>query len=68
MIGGFHLAPYPAEYLSQTIAALREIDPTYVVPLHCSGEPFIDLVKAELPKKLLRAYTGTRIVFDSRST
>jgi 7,8-dihydropterin-6-yl-methyl-4-(beta-D-ribofuranosyl)aminobenzene 5'-phosphate synthase len=46
---------------------LKEVDPTYVVPLHCSGEPFTDLVKAELPMKLLRAYTGTRLVFDGRS-
>ncbi|PSH62030.1 MBL fold metallo-hydrolase [Phyllobacterium brassicacearum] len=68
VIGGFHLAPYQPDYLRQTIAALREIDPTYVVPLHCSGEPFTDLAKAELPMKLLRAYTGTRLVFDSRSS
>ena len=67
VIGGFHLAPYQADYLRQTVAALKEIDPTYVVPLHCTGEPFTDLVKAELPMKLLRAYTGTRLVFDSRS-
>lgn len=65
VIGGFHLAPYPPDYLRQTIAALKELDPTYVVPLHCSGEPFFDLAKAEMPTKLLRAYTGTRLVFDS---
>ncbi|MEZ2126832.1 MULTISPECIES: MBL fold metallo-hydrolase [unclassified Sinorhizobium] len=68
VIGGFHLAPYQPDYLRQTIAALKEIDPTYVVPLHCSGEPFVDLAKAELPMKLVRAYTGTRLVFDSRSS
>ncbi len=67
VIGGFHLAPYQTDYLRQTIIALKEIDPTYVVPLHCSGEPFIDLAKTELPRTLLRAYTGTRLVFDSRT-
>jgi 7,8-dihydropterin-6-yl-methyl-4-(beta-D-ribofuranosyl)aminobenzene 5'-phosphate synthase len=65
VIGGFHLAPYPPDYLRQTISALKEIDPTYVVPLHCSGEPFYDLCKAEIPTKLLRSYTGTRLVFES---
>lgn len=68
VIGGFHLAPYQPDYLRQTIAALKEIDPTYVVPLHCSGEPFVDLAKAELPMKLVRAYTGTRLIFESRSS
>jgi 7,8-dihydropterin-6-yl-methyl-4-(beta-D-ribofuranosyl)aminobenzene 5'-phosphate synthase len=65
VIGGFHLAPYQPDYLRQTIAALKEIEPDYVVPLHCSGEPFYDLAKAEIPTKLLRAYTGTRFVFQS---
>jgi len=65
VIGGFHLAPYQPDYLRQTIAALKEIDPDYVVPLHCSGEPFYDLARAEIPTKLLRAYTGTRFVFQS---
>ena len=64
VIGGFHLAPYQPDYLRQTIAALKEIDPDYVVPLHCSGEPFYDLAKAEIPTKLLRSYTGTRLVFQ----
>jgi 7,8-dihydropterin-6-yl-methyl-4-(beta-D-ribofuranosyl)aminobenzene 5'-phosphate synthase len=65
VIGGFHLAPYQQDYLRQTIASLREIDPDYVIPLHCTGEPFFDLAKAEIPTKLLRAYTGTRLVFVS---
>jgi 7,8-dihydropterin-6-yl-methyl-4-(beta-D-ribofuranosyl)aminobenzene 5'-phosphate synthase len=65
VIGGFHLAPYQSDYLRQTIAALKEIDPDYVVPLHCSGEPFYDLARAEIPTKLLRSYTGTRFVFQS---
>jgi 7,8-dihydropterin-6-yl-methyl-4-(beta-D-ribofuranosyl)aminobenzene 5'-phosphate synthase len=65
VIGGFHLAPYPQDYLRQTIAALKEINPDYLIPLHCSGEPFYELAKAEMPAKLLRAYTGTRFVFES---
>jgi 7,8-dihydropterin-6-yl-methyl-4-(beta-D-ribofuranosyl)aminobenzene 5'-phosphate synthase len=64
VIGGFHLAPYPEDYVRQTINALNEIDVDYVVPLHCSGEVFYDLAKAEMPGKLLRSYTGTRFVFE----
>jgi 7,8-dihydropterin-6-yl-methyl-4-(beta-D-ribofuranosyl)aminobenzene 5'-phosphate synthase len=68
VIGGFHLAPYQPDYLRQTIAALKEMNPTYVVPLHCSGEAFFDLAKAEMPEKLVRAYTGTRLVFSSAAS
>ncbi|WP_043752874.1 MBL fold metallo-hydrolase [Methylobacterium nodulans] len=64
VIGGFHLAPYPPDYLRQTVAALKEIGPDYIVPLHCTGEPFFEIAKAELPNKLVRAYTGTRLDFS----
>jgi 7,8-dihydropterin-6-yl-methyl-4-(beta-D-ribofuranosyl)aminobenzene 5'-phosphate synthase len=65
VIGGFHLAPYKEDYVRETIAALKEIDLDYVVPLHCSGEPFYEMAKAEMPGKLLRSYTGTRFVFGA---
>jgi 7,8-dihydropterin-6-yl-methyl-4-(beta-D-ribofuranosyl)aminobenzene 5'-phosphate synthase len=64
VIGGFHLAPYKEDYVRKTIAALKEMDVDYVIPLHCSGEMFYDLAKAEMQTKLLRSYTGTRFVFD----
>src|SRR5262249_22057482 len=64
VIGGFHLAPYAEDYVHQTITALKEMDIDYVIPLHCSGEVFYELAKAEMPTKLLRSYTGTRFMFD----
>jgi 7,8-dihydropterin-6-yl-methyl-4-(beta-D-ribofuranosyl)aminobenzene 5'-phosphate synthase len=65
VIGGFHLAPYQADYVRQTIAALKELDVDYVVPMHCSGELFYEIARTEIPTKLLRSYTGTRLVFES---
>jgi 7,8-dihydropterin-6-yl-methyl-4-(beta-D-ribofuranosyl)aminobenzene 5'-phosphate synthase len=65
VIGGFHLAPYDEDYVRQTVLSLKEIDPDYVVPMHCTGEPFYEIAKAEMPDKLLRANTGTRFVFDA---
>jgi 7,8-dihydropterin-6-yl-methyl-4-(beta-D-ribofuranosyl)aminobenzene 5'-phosphate synthase len=64
VIGGFHLAPYTEDYVRQTIAVLNQMDVDYVIPLHCSGEVFYELAKAEMPGKLLRSYTGTRFVFE----
>jgi 7,8-dihydropterin-6-yl-methyl-4-(beta-D-ribofuranosyl)aminobenzene 5'-phosphate synthase len=65
VIGGFHLAPYKEDYLRDTVAALKELDVDYVIPLHCSGEPFFEMAKAEIPTKLLRSYTGTQFVFGA---
>jgi 7,8-dihydropterin-6-yl-methyl-4-(beta-D-ribofuranosyl)aminobenzene 5'-phosphate synthase len=65
VIGGFHLAPFDQDYVRQTVLALKELDPDYVIPMHCTGEPFSEIAKAEMPEKLLRASTGTRFVFDA---
>ena len=63
VIGGFHLALYKEDYVRETIRALQEIDLDYLIPLHCTGEPFYEIAKVEMPAKLLRSYTGTRFVF-----
>jgi 7,8-dihydropterin-6-yl-methyl-4-(beta-D-ribofuranosyl)aminobenzene 5'-phosphate synthase len=65
VLGGFHLAPYKQDYVQEVIASLKEIDPDYVVPMHCTGEPFWEMARTEMPNKLLRAYTGTRFVFTA---
>ena len=49
--------------MQQTVAALNEININHVIPLHCTGEPFYDKARAEMPGKLVRSYTGTRFVF-----
>ena len=58
------LAPYQDDYVQQTVAALKEMNIDYVIPLHCTGEPFYDKARAEIPGKILRSYTGTRFVFS----
>jgi 7,8-dihydropterin-6-yl-methyl-4-(beta-D-ribofuranosyl)aminobenzene 5'-phosphate synthase len=63
VLGGFHLAPYPADYVSNEIVSLKEINPDYVVPMHCTGEPFWEMGRQAMPGKLLRSYTGTEFVF-----
>src|ERR1700757_1545373 len=65
VIGGFHLAPYKEDYVRETVAALNTMNVDYVIPLHCTGEPFYDIFKAAIPDKLLRSYTGTRFVFGA---
>jgi len=64
LIGGFHLAPYPPEYVRATVAALKELNIDYIIPLHCTGEPFYDEARAAMPGKILRANTGSCFRFS----
>lgn len=65
IVGGFHLAPAPDEVVNKTVAAFKEINPDYVVPMHCSGVNTIMAVHMAMPKVLVMPSTGTRIVFGA---
>lgn len=65
VIGGFHLAPYKEDYVKEVVAAMKEMNIDHVIPLHCTGEPFYEIARAEMPTKLLRSYTGTQFVFGT---
>ena len=65
VVGGMHLAPHKEEYVHETVAALKELNPDCVIPMPCSGELFIDLVQKEIPDKLIRSYTGSRYIFSA---
>ncbi len=64
-MGGFHLSPAPEPYIAQTVQALKEINPDYIIPMHCSGAGFIRIVQREIPDKLIMSYTGSRYIFGA---
>jgi 7,8-dihydropterin-6-yl-methyl-4-(beta-D-ribofuranosyl)aminobenzene 5'-phosphate synthase len=63
--GGFHLAPQKEEYVRQTVAALKDVDPDYIIPMHCSGETFAQILQKEMPDRFIRSYTGSRYIFGA---
>jgi 7,8-dihydropterin-6-yl-methyl-4-(beta-D-ribofuranosyl)aminobenzene 5'-phosphate synthase len=65
LLGGFHLAPAPDEYLRQVMAELKKLDIAHVLPMHCSGQNFVDLAKQEMPEKLVLCTTGSRFTFTA---
>ena len=66
VIGGFHmLPPLTDDYFRQVIAALKEINPDYLMPAHCVGEPFYDMVRREMPAKIFQSNVGTRYLFTA---
>ena len=65
LVGGFHLAPAPDDYLRQVMAELKKFDLEHVLPMHCSGENFIELAKQEMPEKLVLCATGSSFTFTA---
>ena len=58
MLGGFHLAPHKEEYVKETVMALKEISPDYIIPMHCTGERIYEIAKSEMPERLLAPIRG----------
>jgi 7,8-dihydropterin-6-yl-methyl-4-(beta-D-ribofuranosyl)aminobenzene 5'-phosphate synthase len=64
VIGGFHIVPpLGDDYIRQTIAAFREINPDHLIPAHCTGDRFYDLARQVMPDKVIHSAVGTRFIF-----
>jgi 7,8-dihydropterin-6-yl-methyl-4-(beta-D-ribofuranosyl)aminobenzene 5'-phosphate synthase len=65
VLGGFHLAPAPADYLKQVVAELRKLEPDVVIPMHCSGLNFVQEAREQMPGHVLLSNTGSRFSFGA---
>jgi 7,8-dihydropterin-6-yl-methyl-4-(beta-D-ribofuranosyl)aminobenzene 5'-phosphate synthase len=66
VIGGFHLVrPRTEDEARRTVAEFARIDPTYIIPMHCTGEVFIAEALRLMPQKVVRPYVGSRFVFGA---
>ena len=64
VIGGFHLVrPRTEDEARCTVAEFARIDPTYIIPMHCTGEVFIAEALRLMPQKVVRSYVGSTFVF-----
>jgi len=64
VVGGFHLVkPRTEDEARRTVAEFAKIDPTYIVPMHCTGEVFIAEALRVMPDKVVRTYVGNRMTF-----
>ena len=62
VVGGFHLVrPRTEDEARRTVTEFLEIDPTYVVPMHCTGEVFIAEALRRMPEKVIRPYVGNQL-------
>jgi 7,8-dihydropterin-6-yl-methyl-4-(beta-D-ribofuranosyl)aminobenzene 5'-phosphate synthase len=67
VVGGFHLGPATPDYLGQVIGELSKLEVDVIVPMHCSGNNFIQAVRQQMPGKLLVSTTGSQITFGTAS-
>ncbi len=66
VIGGFHLVPpLNDDYFRKIISELKEINPDYLMPAHCTGEPFYDMVRQEMPGRVFQSNVGTAYRFSA---
>ena len=65
VLGGFHLVASKQDYIDHTVDALAELNPDVVVPMHCTGQAFIDTMRRRLPEKLVVGNLGSRYTFGT---
>ena len=66
VVGGFHLVqPRTEDEARRTVAEFAQINPTYIVPMHCTGEVFIAEALRRMPEKVIRPYVGNKLVFGA---
>ena len=65
LIGGFHLGPATPDYTDRVVAELKTFAPDVVVPMHCSGQTFVDSVQKIMPDRLLLASAAARLNFGA---
>jgi 7,8-dihydropterin-6-yl-methyl-4-(beta-D-ribofuranosyl)aminobenzene 5'-phosphate synthase len=65
VIGGFHLGTSPKEYLQHSLQELERINPDVILPMHCTGEPFIAMLRERMPEKVVYSNVGSRFTFGA---
>lgn len=67
VMGGFHLGfpGIPASKTTATIAALRELTPRVVAPMHCTGMRAAMEIAREMPDEFLLNVVGTTVSFGA---
>jgi len=64
VMGGFHLSgSFFSTIINPTIDALKEINPQYIIPMHCTGWEAITRVAEEMPNQVLISTVGTKYTF-----
>ncbi len=65
VMGGFHLSgPLFEPLIERTAAELKKINPTYIVPTHCTGRKAIMTMEQQMPDRFILNMAGTKLTFS----
>jgi 7,8-dihydropterin-6-yl-methyl-4-(beta-D-ribofuranosyl)aminobenzene 5'-phosphate synthase len=66
VMGGFHLTgPAFEPIIDETVAALKEIQPDYIIPTHCTGRKAIGAFENQMPGAFILNMAGTTLTFSA---
>ena len=66
IMGGFHLAgPAFEPIVGKTIEELKKINPSYIVPTHCTGRKAVIEIEKAMPAQFVLNMAGTSLTFSS---
>ncbi|MGO9139620.1 MAG: MBL fold metallo-hydrolase [Syntrophales bacterium] len=66
IMGGFHLAgPAFEPVVEKTIEELKKINPSYIVPTHCTGRKAVMEIEKAMPAQFILSMAGTGLTFSS---
>jgi 7,8-dihydropterin-6-yl-methyl-4-(beta-D-ribofuranosyl)aminobenzene 5'-phosphate synthase len=63
ILGGMHLTTSTDEVIAKTVGDLKAAKPTYVAPMHCTGNRAVVKLSVEMPAAYVHPSVGTRFVF-----
>jgi len=63
VLGGFHLGLAPLEYLQHSLHELEALNPDVIIPMHCTGAPFMEMMRERMPRRLVYSNVGSRFTF-----
>jgi 7,8-dihydropterin-6-yl-methyl-4-(beta-D-ribofuranosyl)aminobenzene 5'-phosphate synthase len=66
VMGGFHLSgPAFEPIIGRTTEELKKINPSYVIPCHCTGRKAIMHMEREMPEQFILNMSGTKLTFTA---
>lgn len=64
VMGGFHLSgPFFEPIIGRTTEELKKLNPTHVIPTHCTGRKAIQHMENAMPGQFILNMSGTKLTF-----
>ena len=63
VLGGFHLSGAGTELIGPTVAAIKQMEPQAIVPMHCTGWDATNTFADQMPEAFILNSVGTTYFF-----